>query len=252
MLAWSFGYVLPSWERRSVPDAIARALRDLSDYAAHSLRAGSGDAVDERLARRKAYESLAALGAALSRSRVEPRGVRLPIKRVASLLDHGERFLAHLSLVRHSLARLDDAAELRRVDASLADTIEAIRACLDLRSSDEAIAQHAAVEAASGADAELLPAQPPTADVVPWLSRRLCPAHPTRRATSAAAAQASLAAPHRLRQARNTLGAAQAGITPREHRTRHPHPSARRCRHRPHPAGRRHPTSISRASPSPA
>ena len=124
MLAWSFSYVLPSWERRSVPDAIARALRDLSDYAAHSLRAGSGDAVDERLARRKAYESLAALGAALSRSRVEPRGVRLPIKRVASLLDHGERFLAHLSLVRHSLARLDDAAELRRVDASLADTID--------------------------------------------------------------------------------------------------------------------------------
>ena len=85
------------------------SLRELRDYASHSLRAGSGDAVDERMARRKAYESLAALGAALSRSRVEPKGVRLPIRKVATLLDHSERFMAHLSLVRHSLATLDDA-----------------------------------------------------------------------------------------------------------------------------------------------
>ena len=39
-------------ERRSVPEAIARVLRDLRDYAAHSLRAGSGDPVDERFERR--------------------------------------------------------------------------------------------------------------------------------------------------------------------------------------------------------
>ncbi len=208
ILAWCFSYVLPSWERRSVPAAIARVLRDLSDYAAHSLRAGSGDAVDERLARRKAYESLAALGAALSRGRVEPRGVRLPIRHVAALLDHGERFLAHLSLVRHSLARLDDAAELRRVDASLAETIAALRVCLDLRSPDDAVAKQTAVAAAaaSGDELELLPAQPPTADVVPWLSRRL-----TQLVNEAidirCAAQASLVAPAAAAP-RNTLGAA--------------------------------------------
>jgi len=194
MLAWCFSYVLPSWERRSVPDAIGRALGELRDYAAHSLRAGSGDAVDERLARRKAYESLAALGAAVSRSRVEPRGVRLPIERVAALLDHGERFMAHLSLVRHSLARLDDAAELRRADAALAEAVAALGVCLDIAAPDElAERQTAAAVAAAADDVDLLPAQPPTADVVPWLARRL--AQLVREATDIrAAAQASLAA----------------------------------------------------------
>ena len=194
MLAWCFSYVLPSWERRSVPDAIARALGELRDYATHSLRAGSGDAVDERMARRKAYESLAALGAALSRSRVEPRGVRLPIERVAALLDHGERFMAHLSLVRHSLAPLDDDAELRRVDATLADTVAALSVCLDIGVPDEVAERRTAIAAAAAADdVDLLPAQPPTADVVPWLARRL--AQLVREATEIrAAAQASLAA----------------------------------------------------------
>ncbi len=206
MLAWCFSYVLPSWERRSVPDAIGRALRELSAYAAHSLRAGSGDAVDERMARRKAYESLAALGAALSRSRAEPRGVRLPIERVAALLDHGERFMAHLSLVRHSLARLDDAAELRRVDAALADAVAALRACLDIATPDDVAERTAATAAAAVDDVELLPAQPPTADVVPWLARRL--AQLVREATEIRAeAQASLAAAGEA--ARNTLLAAR-------------------------------------------
>ena len=206
LLAWCFSYVLPSWERRSVPDAIGRALRELSDYAAHSLRAGSGDAVDERLARRKAYESLAALGAALSRSRVEPRGVRLPIERVAALLDHGERFMAHLSLVRHSLARLDDAAELRRVDAALAEAVAALGACLDIAAADDVAERRTARAVAAAADdVDLLPAQPPTADVVPWLARRL--AQLVREATDIrAAAQASLAAAGEA--ARNTLVAA--------------------------------------------
>ena len=170
MLAWSFSYVLPSWERRSVPQAVARVLRELRDYASHSLRAGSGDAVDERMARRKAYESLAALGAALTRSRVEPRGVRLPIRKVATLLDHGERFMAHLSLVRHSLARLDDASELPRIDSALSEAVAALGACLDLQG--PGLPAKAAPD--QSADAlDMLPAQPPAHDVVPWLSRRL-------------------------------------------------------------------------------
>ena len=194
LLAWCFSYVLPWWERRSVPVAIGRALGELSDYAAHSLRAGSGDAVDERLARREAYESLAALGAAVARSHAEPRGVRLPIERLAALLDHGERFMAHLSLVRHSLARLDDAADLPRVDAALADAVAALGVCLDIAAPDEvAERQTAAAVAAAADDVDLLPAQSPTADVVPWLARRL--AQLVREATDIrAAARASLAA----------------------------------------------------------
>ena len=192
MLAWCFSYVLPSWERRSVPEAIARVLRELRDYAAHSLRAGSGDAVDERMARRKAYDSLAALGAALQRSRVEPKGVRLPVRQIVSLLDHGERFMAHLSLVRHSLARLADAAELPRIDSTLAEAVAALEARLDLQVPDSA-----AVAAASDQDVdelELLPAQPPAHDVVPWLSRRLSQLI-EEAARIRAAAQASLPLP---------------------------------------------------------
>jgi uncharacterized membrane protein YccC len=171
MLAWCFSYVLPSWERKSVPEAIGRVLRELRGYASYSLRAASGDAVDERMARRKAYESLAALGAALQRSRVEPKGVRLPVRQIVTLLDHGERFMAHLSLVRQSLARLADAAELPRIDAALAEAVKSLDACLDLQSTAAPAAREPANENID--ELELLPAEPPTHDTVPWLSRRL-------------------------------------------------------------------------------
>jgi uncharacterized membrane protein YccC len=171
LLAWCFSYVLPSWERKSVPEAIGRVLRELRGYASHSLRASSGDAVDERMARRKAYESLAALGAALQRSRVEPKGVRLPVRQIVTLLDHGERFMAHLSLVRHSLARLADAAELPRIEAALAEASKSLDACLDLQSTAPAPPREPADENVD--ELELLPAEPPTHDTVPWLSRRL-------------------------------------------------------------------------------
>ena len=169
-LAWCFSYVLPSWERRGVPEAIRRVMRNLLDYATHSLRAGSGDATDERMARRNAYESLAALGAALQRSRVEPRGVRLPVNDVARLLDHGERFMAHLSLVRHSLARLDDAAELARIESALAEALRDLAACLD---PDGAGCAAPALSDEAPAERHPLPAQPPAHDAVPWLQRRL-------------------------------------------------------------------------------
>jgi uncharacterized membrane protein YccC len=168
MLAWCFSYVLPSWERKSVPEAIARVLRELQDYAAHSLRAGSGDAVDERIARRKAYDSLTALGAALQRSRVEPKGVRLPIRQVATLLDHGERFMAHLSLVRHTLARLDNDPEAAPIDAALGRAVATLGATFDLKAPAPAASQTSTAD-----ELELLPAQPPTHDALAWLTRRL-------------------------------------------------------------------------------
>ena len=140
LLAWSFSYVLPSWERRGVAEAIARVLRDLHDYASHSLRAASGDPVEERLARRRAYDSLAALAAALRRSRVEPKGVRLPAREIATLLDHGERLMAHLSMVRLTLARLsaDPTAPAAAIDAALADTAALLAERLALNAPDEA------------------------------------------------------------------------------------------------------------------
>ena len=172
-LAWSFSYVLPSWERRSVADGVRRVLRDLQDYAAHSLHAASGDPVEERLARRRAYDSLAALAAALSRSRVEPKGVRLPASQIATLLDHGERLMAHLSMVRLTLARLsaDPAAPTTEIDAALAATA----AVLAERMASDAATLDDAVDAvdADRADLALLPERPAAHDVMPWLARRL-------------------------------------------------------------------------------
>ncbi|MEO7335885.1 MAG: FUSC family membrane protein [Caldimonas sp.] len=169
LLAWCFSYVLPSWERRNVSEAIARVLRDLHDYATLSLNRISTDPVLERLARRKAYDSLAALAAALQRSSVEPRGVRLPTRQIATLLDHGERLMAHLSMVRLTLARLkDEQATPEQVDAALVEARAALTARLDLAVTFSATA---ATEGTGLLD--LLPERPAAHDVLPWLSRRL-------------------------------------------------------------------------------
>ncbi len=188
-LAWSFSYVLPSWERRSRPEAIARVLRDLRDYAALSLQIEATDPVQERLARRKAYDALAALAAALHRSRVEPKGVRLPVKRISSLIDHGERLMAHLSIVRLTLARVKNAgAPPPQVDAMLHQTSSALAASLDMKQ-----AAVASVEPIDAAELDALPELPAAHDMMPWLSRRL--ALMVREATLIrAAAQSGLAA----------------------------------------------------------
>jgi uncharacterized membrane protein YccC len=170
LLAWSFSYVLPSWERRGVADQIAHVLRDLQAYASHSLRATTGDQVEERLARRQAYDSLAALAAALQRSRVEPSGVRLPARQIAALIDYGERLMAHLSMVRLTLARLadDTAAPWPQIEALLADTATALAAQLD-----PATASVPPVAESDRESLALLPEQPAANDVMPWLARRL-------------------------------------------------------------------------------
>jgi uncharacterized membrane protein YccC len=167
-LAWIFSYVLPSWERRGLPDGIARALANLQGYAAYALRLRPGDAVDQRLARRRAYDALGALAVALERSSAEPRSVRLPVKEVATLLDHGERLMAHLSMVRLILARLNTGVDAPMVDAALEEAHLALSVRLDLRNPSAFADQDIGLE-----DLAMLPSQPPAQDVMPWLSRRL-------------------------------------------------------------------------------
>ena len=169
LLAWCFSYVLPSWERRGVADTIARVLRDVHDYASQSLRTAETDPVEDRLARRRAYDSLAALSTALRRSRAEPKGVRLPAAEIANLIDHGERLMAHLSMVRITVARLkNEESALLPVTPALESAATALDGLLDLKS--DAVAP---VAGAGGADLELLPERPAAQDVMPWLARRL-------------------------------------------------------------------------------
>jgi len=167
-LAWGFSYVLPSWERRSLPQAITRAMAALRGYARHALAIDGGAGVEPRLARRKAYDALGAVAAAVRRSSAEPARVRLPLREVTELLDHSQRLMAHLSVVRLMLVRR--IAELNRADAeaALQAAAAALRPCLD--------PAHEGAHADDGTDPQAvdrLPETPPARDLTPWLRRRL-------------------------------------------------------------------------------
>ncbi len=168
LLAWGFSYVLPSWERRAMPRVIRRTLQALREYAEHSLEVGADAALAQRLARRRAYDALGSIAAALKRSAFEPSTVRPPIHELTALLDHGQRLMAHLSMIRLMLAR--GGASLRSPEAlaALRDTRRALQASLGPAPKTAATGQRPDELALA-----LLPAEPPGEDLLPWLSRRL-------------------------------------------------------------------------------
>jgi uncharacterized membrane protein YccC len=167
-LAWGFSYVLPSWERRSLPQAIVRAMAALRGYARHALSPDGASGVEPRLARRKAYDALGAVAAAVRRSSAEPASVRLPLGEVIELLDHSQRLMAHLSVVRLTLMRRGDELKGAQLAAALQEAAGALRACLDPER------EAADDDAGAGPDGlERLPPTPPSLDVMPWLLRRL-------------------------------------------------------------------------------
>jgi uncharacterized membrane protein YccC len=166
MLAWGFSFVLPSWERHSLPGSIARALQALHDYARQALRKGAGSAVAQRLARRRAYDALGAVAAALQRCAAEPAQVRPPVRELAILLEHAQRLMAHLSMVRLTLARTSE--ELNRPEAAAA--LRAADAALNIALTSKGPADASPAEEPG---LELLPAEPPAQSILPWLLRRL-------------------------------------------------------------------------------
>ncbi|MDD0815495.1 FUSC family membrane protein [Curvibacter sp. HBC28] len=193
-MAWAFCYVLPSWERRSLPRSLPRVLAALRHYAAESLRphdpADPGMAVRQRLARRQAYDALGALAAGLQRSSYEPRQVQLPWVPLTALLDHGQRLMAHLSMLR--LMRLRDGPEMHQAEAltALGQAQQSLQDLLDPASQG---AGEAEIEArALDTKQTLLPSEPPTDKVLPWLHRRLQVTQ-LDAARTAAAARAALA-----------------------------------------------------------
>jgi uncharacterized membrane protein YccC len=168
-LAWAFSYVLPSWERRSLPQTIARSMQALQAYARLALQLDAGPGVQQRLARRQAYDALSAVAAAVQRSAVEPERVRIPLRPLSAFLDHGQRLMAHLSVIRLMLMR-------RMADLDAAETASLLddsRAAL-MRELDVA-ASHASPDAETAVmqGLESLPEQPPMSELMPWLRRRL-------------------------------------------------------------------------------
>ncbi|MDT3677218.1 MAG: FUSC family protein [Burkholderiaceae bacterium] len=163
-LAWAFSYVLPSWERRTLPRQIERALAALRAYAEHALRSDPHAGVAQRLARRSAYDALGTIAVALQRSRFEPRGVRPPLVELASMLDAAQRLMAHLSVIRMSLALRPEATGRESSTAAMQRANEALQLVLD---------QAGGSAPAAPASAGPLPAQSPQEDPAAWLQRRL-------------------------------------------------------------------------------
>jgi uncharacterized membrane protein YccC len=166
-LAWAFSYVLPSWERRHLPAALGRTLQALVDYATLALAMQPADDVAPRLARRRAYDALTALAGVMQRTGAEPASVQVPVAEVARVLDHGQRLMAHLSVVRMILSRrreeLDPAVVVPALDAAAAS----LAASLSLSATSPATP----AEAPGGLST--MPVDAPARDVLPWLLRRL-------------------------------------------------------------------------------
>ncbi|MFT3905846.1 MAG: FUSC family membrane protein [Steroidobacteraceae bacterium] len=170
LLAWGFSYVLPSWERRRMPQAIQGVLRQLEAYTRYALVLHTDrDGVEQRLARRRSYDALSNLATLMQRSVVEPRAVRVPVTQLAALLDHGQRLMAHLSMVRMTLSRRGAALQAVQITPLLARTREAVLALLDLRSGTSSPPPPGVPEL----DLKRLPRESPSEDISPWLMRRL-------------------------------------------------------------------------------
>jgi uncharacterized membrane protein YccC len=165
LFAWAFSYVLPSWERRTLPDALARALESLRTYARSALTPG-GTSGEQRLHRQRAYDALAVIAAALRRSAAEPPRVRPPVADLVSALDHAQRLMAHLSSLRSLLRRRAESLPSAETNAALAATRHSVQEALSVDFRGEA------AESRVPSFSEL-PVVPAEREPLPWLLRRL-------------------------------------------------------------------------------
>ncbi|HEY0876903.1 MAG TPA: FUSC family protein [Zeimonas sp.] len=164
-LAWAFSYVLPAWERRTLPQQVERALAALRSYAGHALRSDPHAGVAQRMARRSAYDALGMIASALQRSRFEPHGVRPPLAELAAMLEAAQRLMAHLSVIRMSLALRPDAPQRPESVAAMHRADQALQEALD-RASTNAVPD-------APPDPGTLPGATPQEDPAAWLMRRL-------------------------------------------------------------------------------
>lgn len=164
LFAWAFSYVLPSWERRTLPAAVERALEALRAYSSSALELHAARG-EQRLARQRAYDALEVVAAALRRSAAEPARVRPPVKDLVVALDHAQRLMAHLSSLRSLLQRR--AQRLPTADAN--DALAEAR-----RAVDESLAgEPPRARRARRNSYDELPGLPVEQAPLPWLLRRI-------------------------------------------------------------------------------
>ena len=166
LFAWGFSYVLPSWERRSLPVAIERALAALATYSQRALSLETAARAEQRLARQRAYDALAVVAAALKRSAAEPKSVQPPIKELVGSLDHAQRLMAHLSSLRSLLQRRVAQLEPHQTRAALIEASQLITTELSLTPPPQVHRRREPSHAE-------LPASAVEQEPLPWLLRRL-------------------------------------------------------------------------------
>jgi uncharacterized membrane protein YccC len=166
LLASLFSYVLPSWERRTLPGAVQRALTSLCVYCERALTLGTVSRAEQRLARERAYDALGTLTAALRRSAAEPSRVRPPVAALVALLDHAQHLMAHLSSLQLLLARRAERLPRSETQAAIERARQKIQARL---SSSEPTATERGRAPSFGE----LPSAPIEREPLPWLLRRL-------------------------------------------------------------------------------
>lgn len=165
LLAWAFSYVLPSWERRTLPAGIRRAIDALRSYSESVLSDSEVRLPAPRILRQRAYDALEGVAAALHRSAAEPKRVQPPARELISALDHGQRLMAHLSSIRTLLFRRGARLPAEAAIAALASTRRSIQQQLVEREPSQPFA-------APPLDFQL-PRAPAAIDPLPWLMRRL-------------------------------------------------------------------------------
>jgi len=171
LIAWGFSYVLPVWEKSSVPQLVSRAIKAQSRHAQLALTLGDTSAPDLewRLARREAYDSLSALVQATARSRFEPLAVRPALEPLETLQSLSYHMLAHLTAVKSMLQLRRGQLDLTVAEPAVAAASETI--ALALTGAQAPPARRTKAAARDPSDAR--PPDMLTADLTPWLLERL-------------------------------------------------------------------------------
>ena len=173
-IAWSFSYILPSWERTQVRSLVARTLTAQAKHAQLALALGQLRPLDSkaelawRLARREAYDSLSALVQAIQRSLSEPRAVRPPLAELERMLAHSYQLLAQLTAIKTMLLQRRERLDFQQLQQPLEDATRALTAALatDAPRRDAAPAHEEAQPMLEFPDES-------QHDLTPWLLRRL-------------------------------------------------------------------------------
>lgn len=178
-LAWGFSYVLPFWERRSLPQAVHRVKQSLLLLGEQVVRWPEADVSDLplRLARRDAYDAIIALAGVAQRTSAEPKQVQLPMEKLVDLLAEARLLLANLASTRLLLTRRVADLERAEVQPLLDDASHQLQQLLSTQGTGQPAenltaelprAENEMDETRAGDHA-----MPPATALLPWVQRRL-------------------------------------------------------------------------------